>query len=242
MHNFDCKKYCYRKTKKNQKKRYCKIEKLKLVIFDMDGVLTDTYSSWRYIHDFFKTTNEKSVQEYIEGKIDDMEFIRRDANLWIENHKLIKIDKLRKILSDIKIMKGARETLEFLNKNKIQTAIVSAGLDILANRVGNILKIDHIYSNGLKTDNNGYLTGDGILKVKLNRKNEVVNQISKTQKISKENIISVGNSCFDIPMFESSGLGIAFNPSDVCVIESADYVIYKKDLSNLIQYLDYYII
>jgi len=44
------------------------IEKLYL---DMDGVLTDTISSWKHIHDYFDTSNERSVDKYLKGKIDD---------------------------------------------------------------------------------------------------------------------------------------------------------------------------
>jgi phosphoserine phosphatase len=45
---------------------------------------------------------------------------------------------------------------------------------------------------------------------------------------------AVGNSCFDIPMLEVCGLGIAFNPEDACIVQSADVVIEGKDLSRLI--------
>ena len=81
----DCRFYCYRKTRELNHYKIDKAEKIELVIFDMDGVLTDIVSSWKYIHDYFDTSNERSVNDYLKGKIDDMEFIRRDAVLWKEN-------------------------------------------------------------------------------------------------------------------------------------------------------------
>jgi len=233
---------CYKKTRKNKPYYTKKMEQLKLVVFDMDGVLTDTLSSWKYVHDYFKTSNEKSVKEYIQGKISDMEFIKRDASLWIENKKPIKKERLVEILSDIKIMKGAEETIKKLKEKNIKTAIVSAGLDILADKVGDKLGIDYVYSNGIKTDRHGFITCEGKIGVKLMYKDETVKRISKQKNISLENITSVGNSCFDIPMFEITGLGIAFNPSDECVINAADIVIKEKNLIKIYTILDRYII
>jgi len=235
-----CEKYCFRKRIKKENKQIKNIEKLGLVVFDMDGVLTDTYSSWRYVHDFFNTSNEKSVIEYLKGDFDDEEFIKRDARLWREKNKPITRDKLSYILDNIPIMNGAKNCINQLSKNNIKTAIVSAGLDILAERVAKTLNIDYYFSNGIKVDNNGFLKDEAIVKVKLIHKDENIEYLSKQLEISLDSIASVGNSCYDIPMFETSGLGIAFNPEDECVIKAADYVIFDKDLSKLIPILKKY--
>ncbi|MEA3458146.1 MAG: haloacid dehalogenase, partial [Candidatus Thermoplasmatota archaeon] len=90
---------------------------IELVLFDMDGVLTDTISSWKYIHDYFKTSNERSVDAYLRGKIDDMEFIKRDVSLWREDGKPIARDKLVQLLSDIPLMKGAEQCVAALKNH-----------------------------------------------------------------------------------------------------------------------------
>jgi len=137
-------------------------------------------------------------------------------------------------------MKGAEVTIKKLKQKKIKTAIVSAGLDILADKVGRKLDIDYVYSNGIKIDKEGFITSEGIIGVKLMYKDETIKKISREQNISFENIASVGNSCFDIPMFDISGLGIAFNPSDDCVKKYADYVVVEKDLTNIVMILEKY--
>jgi len=241
MNNQTCEFYCYRKTRPKINLDIKKIDKLELVVFDMDGVLTDILSSWKYIHDYFNTSNEKSVDLYVRGKIDDKEFIRRDAELWKINGRPLKKEQLENILKEIPLMKGAKETVDFLKKNGIKTAIVSAGLDLLANRIANDIGIDLIYANGIQTDEQGYLSGDGIVGVKLRFKDETIQQISKKYSIPLNRITTIGNSCFDIPMFESSGLGIAFNPEDQCVCNYADFTIEKKDLKNVIPLINKYI-
>jgi len=233
--------YCYKKTRKQNHQIKNKIKKVEMVMFDMDGVLTDIVSSWKYIHDYFNTSNERSVDEYLKGKIDDMEFIRRDASLWKENGKPIKKDKLVEILSDVPLMKGANKIIDFLSNNNIKTAIVSAGLDILANRVAKDLGIDYVLANGIKTDKNGYLNGIGILGVKLMYKDLAVKSFARKNNIPLDRIISIGNSCFDIPMFEITGLSIAFNPGDECTKNAADVLVESKDLSQILGFIQDYI-
>jgi len=236
-----CKYYCYRNTRAKYQFNKKKMDKLELVIFDMDGVLTDIVSSWKYIHDHFETSNKRSVNDYLKGKIDDMEFIKKDSSLWIENNKPITRKKLIEILSNVTLMKGAEKCIKVLKNNKIKTAIVSAGLDILAYKVAKELGIDYVYSNGVKTDKKGYLTGMGILKVRLMYKDEVVIKLSNELNIPLHRIATVGNSCFDIPMFDLSGLTIAFNPEDDCTKESADIIVKGKDLIKILPYLKGYI-
>ena len=234
--------HCYKDTRKENKKITNKFEKLELIIFDMDGVLTDIMSSWKYIHDYFETSNEKSVNDYLKGKIDDMEFIRRDAVLWKEDGKLITRKKLEEILSDVPLMKGAKECIQEIRKKEVKTAIVSAGLDVLAEKVAKDLGIDYVYSNGVKSDSDGRLTGEGILEVKLMYKDETIQRLAKNANIPLEHTAAVGNSCFDIPMFEVCGLGIAFNPEDDCVRDAADIVVEGKDLGKILPHIKKFIL
>lgn len=240
MNDGSCTRYCYQLSRDPVLINHQKMTVLKLVLFDMDGVLTDTVSSWKYIHEYFGTTNDQSVNEYIRGAIDDLEFIRRDVSLWKENGQYITKEKLVNILSVIPLMNGAETLLSKLHHLKIKTAIVSAGLDVLAKRVADVLQIKHVYANGLKTDKNGRLTGEGIVTVRLMYKDRVVEQISKQLQVPLENIASVGNSCFDIPMLQKCGLGIAFNPLDECIEREADVVVKEKNLRSLIPVFEKY--
>ena len=238
-----CNYYCYNKKNKF-KKNIKKIKNngvIELVIFDMDGVLTDTISSWKYVHDYFGSSNERSVDDYLRGKIDDLEFIKRDVALWKENGKPITKDRLEILLSTISLMKGSEKCISTLKKYNIKTSIISAGLDILAKKVAKQLEIDYVYANGLKTDENGFLNGEGILGVELIRKDKNVIKLSNKLDIPLENIAAVGNSCFDIPMLDNCGVAIAFNPEDECIKKVADVIIEEKDLGKIVDYIKNYI-
>jgi phosphoserine phosphatase len=233
----DCRYPCYRIGRLPTQRPPRHPEKIRLVVFDMDGVLLDTPSSWRHIHNHFHTTNDESVMTYLRGEIDDAEFIRRDVSLWRDRGHLVKKEAVERILDQIPFMPGAEECIQTLASHGVQTAIVSAGLDFLALRVADSLGIGHVYANGIRTDRRGRLTGEGDVVVRLTNKEENVRSLSKATKIPLKYCASVGNSCFDIPMFEVAGLGVAFDPEDVCVRTAADYVVERKDLRDVLTVL-----
>jgi phosphoserine phosphatase len=241
MRSTKCSYYCYRDTRNTIQYNNKQLEKIELVVFDMDGVITDTISSWKFIHDYFGSSNERSVDDYLKGKINDMEFIKRDVSLWKENGLPVTKQKLVEILSEVPLMRGAEKCMSYLKKKGVKTGIISAGLDILADDVALKLGIDHIFANGIKTDEEGRLTGEGIIGVRLMYKDESVKKLSEQAGVPFQRIAAVGNSCFDIPMLNKCGLGIAFNPEDDCVREAADIVIEGKDLSKILSVIESYI-
>ncbi len=84
-----------------------------------------------------------------------------------------------KILYAIPVIPGVKECISFLKKHHIKTAIVSAGLDILAEKVANDLGIDYVFANGVKVGTDGRLTGEGVLQVELMHKEKNVKALAQ---------------------------------------------------------------
>lgn len=209
----------------------------KLVAFDMDGVLVDIVSSWVHVHRYFGVNNDHSLNAYLRGEIDDREFIRRDVKLWKDKDPTVTIDKIRRVLETAELMPGARETLAELRARGIKSVIVSAGIDLLAERVARELSIDMYFANGFVADCTGKLVGDDILNVGLAGKGEVVTRAAGLFGVDKEDVVSVGNSRYDIPMFDVSACGLAFCPEDEEVRDRADHVIEEKDLREILRFV-----
>jgi phosphoserine phosphatase len=221
-------------TRENLLSKPMKSSKIKVVLFDMDGVLVDSNSSWHHVHTYFKTNNDDSVEAYVKGRISDEEFIRRDVSQWKKDDSFIFKKDLETIFSSIQLMKGAKTCIQQLTDHGIIVGIVSAGIDVLADKVASLLDIHLVCANQLLTDDSGRLTGEGIVNVPLMRKDRVVKRISRERHIPLQEIAAVGNSCFDIPLLRYAGLGIAFHPDDDCIIEEADVVIHEKDLRKVL--------
>ena len=202
-----------------------------MVVFDMDGVLVDVESSWCWVHDHFDVNNDHSLKAYLEGDIDDLEFIRRDIALWKSKKDDITKEDIKDILKDTPVMPGFHECLNSFKKNEFNTAVISGGLKPLAHMIGDPY-FDVIKANDVDCRENK-LTGEGVLEVPLNDKGKTFDELIEEFDVSPEKTVAVGNSFIDVPMLERAGLGIAFDPADEKVRYAADIVITEKDLTKV---------
>ena len=237
MDTNSCIRYCFRQSREPLPKKPKRDQHIKLVLFDMDGVLVDSISSWKHVHTYFSTSNDHSVDAYVKGLITDEEFIRQDVSQWKKDNEFIFLEELHDIFSSLSLINGARTCVNRLKKDGVMLGIVSAGIDLLANQVASELGITMVYANQLQTDKLGRLTGEGLVNVPLMYKDRVVKQISQRLHIPFGSSAAIGNSCFDIPLLRSVGLGIAFNPHDDCVVKEADEVVFEKNLECVLSFV-----
>jgi len=102
----------------------------------MDGVFTVCRSSWAWVHRHYGVDNEKSVRDYLQGRIDDYEFMRRDIALWRRAlGREVTVEDVVRPLKDIKFTQGAVELVEGLKERGYRVGIISGGLDLLAERL-----------------------------------------------------------------------------------------------------------
>jgi len=210
-----------------------KLNSVELVVFDMDGVLVDIDSSWMMVHRAFGTDNEEGFQRYIRGEISFEEFMRSDIGKWGR----ATVEQIKSILDRAPLMPGAKETIKTLREAGYQTAIVSSGISLLAERVQAELGINYALANRLIFDGEGRLTGDGEALVELQGKLKALERLTAQLGITPAQTAIVGDSRFDVSMFRASALSIAFNPKDGEVERSADVVVRGKDLRLILPYL-----
>lgn len=180
----------------------------KVVVFDMDGTLVKEKSSWEKIHRHFGTVHEarKALRDYAEGKITYEEFMRRDIACW---PKPLHISVVERLLLDYELVDGAAEVVRELKEMRLKVAIVTAGIDILANDVASRVGADVVLANGLEVDGRGYLTGGGIERVDPLRKDLALEEAAKMLGAAPEEAVAVGDTRFDASMLRRAGLGVA---------------------------------
>ena len=205
---------------------------MKIIVFDMDGVLVRTRSSWTSVHKAFNVDEKTTFERYLRGEFDYLEFLRRDIGFWGHVH----VNRIRKILNQVPIMPGAEDTFEMLHKNGYVTAIISSGISILAEKLKKKLGIHHVFANELLKDEDGFLTGEGNPVVPLWDKAKVMQNLLKSLSIKPDHCAVVGDSVFDIPLFDSAGFSIAFNSKDKRVNKTADVSIESSDLRDILPY------
>jgi len=213
----------------------------KCVIFDCDGVLVDSVSSWRTLHDHFGTDNSLNLGRFINGEISDVEFMRSDILMWKAVKNPIYRDELFRSYSGVKIMPGAKELVNQLKEAGIFVAIVSAGVDLFVSSIAAMLKVDDWIANGFKFNDDDTLSDEGICRLHATKKNLVIEKIMKMQGLQANECVSIGDSEMDLSMQVDGSGFIGFNPSRESSIEAFKNagvpIVYEKNLLNLKPYL-----
>jgi phosphoserine phosphatase len=211
------------------------------IVFDLDGVIIESHSSWERLHEYFNANEEKrqeNMRRYFSKEIDYGQWIREDVSLWKKNGIYPHKTQVENALKNYVFIDGAKECIEILKKNEFKLFIVSAGIDLLAQNAGRVLGIEDIWANGFQFDKNGYLNGGDVWRVDLLRKDKVMKQIMEKYHLKKQEIVSIGDSKYDIPMFELSGFSIAFDPKDEEVKKKANVTIFERNLLRILNYID----
>lgn len=207
--------------------------KYKLIAFDLDGTLLTGKSSWGAVHDYFGTAPiaRKNYDIYCNGIIDYKEFMRRDIAAW---PKPLHISKISKVLSSLDLRFEAKEVIDAIHKRGITTVIISAGISLLADFVAKELKIEKVYANELCTDEKGFLTGEGGMKVDLMFKHLALLEVAESLGLDLSECVAIDDSINDIKFLQMVGLGLYFGSEDIA---SSLKVRSIKSLRDLLNYL-----
>lgn len=204
----------------------------KLVVFDCDGVLIENSSSWRMLHEYFGSMDNKYFAElYKRGLITYLDWMKIDIALMITSWgKPIRRSDVIRALSRAILRPSAKHVVEELKKRGHIVAVVSSGVDLLVKSICKELGVDHCFYNELLFVDDELIPG-GIARVPLKEKPQVVRQLAQVTMIGIENTAYIGDSEWDIEVFRTVGIPIAIQPcGSAC--SHAKYVI--KHLEELL--------
>ncbi|MHA1908870.1 MAG: HAD family hydrolase [Candidatus Thorarchaeota archaeon] len=204
---------------------------IRLVVFDLDGTLTTHNSSWWRLHEHFDTHEQGGAyyDQYFAGEIDYQQWADLDAALW----KGQKLSEVVKIANETELMPGAIQVVQELKNRGIHVAVLSGGIDILAERIVKRVGIDYLLVNRIHHEN-GIITGEVEVNVGWGGKAEEIKEICSHFDVPLSETAFVGDGKNDIAVFPVVALSVAFNPEAEEVAEAASVVIRKKDLREVL--------
>ena len=161
----------------------------------------------------------------------DESFTRRVALL-----KGLSAERVHSLLDSIPLAEGAERLVQTLRLLGYKTAILSGGFTFFARSLQKQLGIDTVYANELEIID-GEVTGRAIPPI-INgaRKALLLAEIARSEGISLEQVVAVGDGANDIPMLSLAGMGIAYRAKPL-VRQSADQSISYLGLDGLLYLL-----
>jgi len=183
---------------------------MKLIFFDMDGVLTpkahgiflaEMVGRGDELKKIFSgTTNRKIGLEWV---------VREGAKVF----KGVPESKLEDAGKKLPMVKGASKTIEDLKRSGYEPILITNGIEQVAGVFAQRLSISEWYGNSLEI-REGKSTGnlDSSQLITFQSKGDLVRKVIARRSSRKESV-AVGNDENDWAMFQQVGFSILFNPS-----------------------------
>ena len=224
-------------------------KKIKLIFFDMDGVLVDivgytedgkkvAISTWNTLFDHLDIyhEHERLKELFIKGNFPSYMEWTNEACRTLRKNGLTR-DKFIEFIDNRLLMNGAKETSYELKKRGYKTAVITGSFKTLAEKMQKLLGLDYIIAHcELIFDENEKLKEWKLIPCDYEGKVEYFNKQVKELNLKPSECAYVGDEVNDIPIFREAGLSIAFNCYKENVKKATNLVIDKKDLRKTLKY------
>jgi len=210
---------------------------MRLVSFGLGNILIEMKgcdNGWDLIRRQYNIPN--FWEKYMDGTLTRQQAKVKEYDVW--KLRGVTRSKLKKELEKFKLMKGARQTIEALKKNKMTPVIVSDNPEFLVRAVAKKLKIRHVAYNRILFDKKGYAYDTKPTHPSRNtRVSKVLAVKDFAKNTSLKDCTAVGNNENDLALFKKVGLSIAFNSKDKELKKEADVSIKSNNLRSVLKYL-----
>lgn len=191
-------------------------EDIGLIAFDVDGTLVrhpEEKVIWELLNHRFvgdDTVNLSRYQDYREGRIDYPTWVALDVGGWISAGATQ--EQVMEIVRDLHPIQGARESLEALKDAGYQLAVISGTLDVVLHEFFARDLFTEIYTNRLRFDRSGRLTGWEATPFDMDGKARALEHLAALHDLPLHRCAFVGDNMNDIGVARVAGFTVAFNP------------------------------
>jgi len=184
----------------------------KLVVFDLESTLIEDFS----LKNFLETIKGelKSIDNTIRFLDDD----KGQMEAMVGNAKMlsnIPVRDLESFSAILRLSPGSTELIRVLKSMGFKIAILSSGFDLFVKKILQEAGVDYAFSNTLQVDENDMVTGELEEPVITNdTKEEILQFIMNVEKISRDQVIAIGDGSTRSHFIKNAGLSIAFKPGE----------------------------
>jgi phosphoserine phosphatase len=213
--------------------------KFKIIAFDVDGTLVDdTVFVWDSIHDAYgvgKAARRQAMEQYFAGKLDYRGWFFEDIRLLQEAGATR--EGLMKVISGMKLMDGAQETLAALHATGAHLVIISGTLDLVVKHFGLDGLVHEVFCNRFHFDDAGRLSGGTPTPFDIEAKAEALKVTAKRLGVPLAETAFVGDNFNDVEIAKAAGLSLAFNCKSDALAKVATHVVPGQNLRHVLKYL-----
>ena len=212
-----------------------------LVAFDVDGTLVlhpEEKTVWEVLNARFLGTDDLNVERYAAyraGRLSYAEWVTLDVGGWREAGatRAAMLDSL----GPLRLVDGARESLEALKRGGVRLAVISGTLDFLLDALFPDHPFDEVYCNRVVFDDAGRIDHWHATPFDMEGKGVALRAIAAREGIPLARCAFVGDHANDHAAARLAGFAIAFNPKDAELEAAAGAVVRSRDLRDVLPYL-----
>jgi phosphoserine phosphatase len=202
----------------------------KLVVFDVESSLIQESS----LEEFLKRIEGRVKAE--EGVVGIRNGGEDRLQALVENARILRgmpVADLEKFSEKLQLNPGALELIGILKTMGFKIALLSSGFSFLMKKIFEAAGVDYAFSNSLKADEKGLITGELQEPVITNEtKSEILDFIMSVENLKPEQVIAVGDGSTRSHFIKNVGLSIAFKPEDRSV--ATDGILSTDRISHIL--------
>ncbi|MDQ3646392.1 MAG: HAD-IB family phosphatase [Actinomycetota bacterium] len=207
-----------------------------IVAFDLDGTLLPNTTVCLHLGPWVGNNEIEELERlYALGQITNMEAAERDATFYKDRRR----DDLWRQLEKLELIGGLEDTITWLKTRSlvpvVATVTMSIAADFLCDRYG--------FAAGsgcqLAETDDGVFLGTVARHFSPEDKAAVVGQIAQDQGLGFKDVVAIGDSTSDLPLFHAAGFSIALNAASNAR-ETADIQLDTDDLRDVIPPIERY--
>ncbi len=212
-----------------------------LVAFDVDGTLVEHAEGktvWEVLNRRFTGDdgmNRERLAAYEAGRLSYADWVALDIEGW-RKAGATRADLVASF-GPLRLVAGARETLDALVAAGVLLAVISGTLDLLLETLLPRAPFDEVYCNRLRFDERGRIASWTATPYDMTGKPLVLRAIADRRGIPLSRTAFVGDSGNDVWIAREAGFTVAFNPKSEELERIAGVAVRSPDLRSILAHL-----